>query len=258
MRQVDRLREIHRLRARLEREGSPRLQMAVIVAITAGSGFLATYYLLRAGVSEMWLRYPAAFAIAYLVFLGSLWLWMRSRARDYAEVADLLPADGPGAGARSGSGYGGRGGASGGGGASSSYDEPAASEAPDAEGGSSLGGAVDAAAEGASTADDLAVPVVAVVAIALLGVSLLSSFWIIISAPTFFAELLVDGVLATTLYRVLRADESRHWLRTAVRRTLLPVLVATTVAALAGWLMALYAPAARSIGDVLLHAKGVR
>jgi hypothetical protein len=89
-------------------------------------------------------------------------------------------------------------------------------------------------------------------------VSLLSTFWIIYSAPWFLAELLVDSVFAATLYRALRPRGPGHWLKTAARRTLPPFLVVATVVTLAGWLMARYAPAARSIGDVLLHAKGVR
>jgi hypothetical protein len=38
----------------------------------------------------------------------------------------------------------------------------------------------------------------------------------------------------------------------------LPFVVAALIAALGGWAMKLYAPEARSIGDVLLHAKGVK
>ena len=227
--------------------------MSLIVGVTAASGFVASYCLLRAGMTAMWLRYPVAAAIAYLAFLVLLRLWMRARERDYAEGPDLVLADGPGAGGSSG--YVGKGGESGGGGASGSYDEPAAPTVLDAESGSSIDDGMDAAAGAVADADDLVTPVIAVVSLALLA---LSSFWIIYAAPAFFAELLLDGVFAATLYRRLRGPASPHWLATAVRRTFAPFLVAATVAALAGWGMALYAPAAQSIGDVLLHAKGVR
>ena len=74
MQPTARLRAIHRIRVRLERQGFPRLQMLLIVLLTAASGFLASYGLLRGGMTEMWLRYLVAFAIAYVVFLGLLWL----------------------------------------------------------------------------------------------------------------------------------------------------------------------------------------
>ncbi|HEX2501327.1 MAG TPA: hypothetical protein VHO73_07690 [Methylomirabilota bacterium] len=231
--------------------------MALILAITAASGFLVSYCLLQAGMTAMWLRYLVAVATAYLAFLGLLWLWMRARARDYTETPDLLPWDGPGGDARPGHGYSGQGGESGGGGATSSYDEPGVPAAPHAESGDSFGGAASAAAETASETDDLMFPAVVVLILALLA-SLLSTFWIIYSAPWFLAELLVDSVFAATLYRALRPRSPGLWLRTAVGRTFLPFLVVSTVVTLAGWLMALYAPGARSIGDVLLRAKGVR
>ncbi len=77
------------------------------------------------------------------------------------------------------------------------------------------------------------------------------------SAPVFLAELLVDGMLAATLYRRLRGVESRHWLETAVRRTLGPVIAVAALAAVSRWAMARYVPGAQSIGDVLFHAKGL-
>ena len=85
----------------------------------------------------------------------------------------------------------------------------------------------------------------------------LASFglFVVYSAPLLFAELLVDGVLAATLYRRLRGIEPRHWLETAVRRTFLPFLLTACFTGAAGWTMAMYAPGANSIGKVFLHAK---
>ena len=65
--------------------------MLLLVAITGVSGSVASYLLLlRAGLTEMWVRYLAAFAVTYLVFLVLLWLWMRTRAEDYADVSGLF------------------------------------------------------------------------------------------------------------------------------------------------------------------------
>ncbi|NTV97436.1 MAG: hypothetical protein HGA75_18835, partial [Thiobacillus sp.] len=96
---LSRSRLVRRLRDRLERVGYPRLQMSLIVLVTGGAGFLASALLLRAGLDSLWLRYLCAFALAYPVFLALLWLWLRTRAEDYADIPDLSgftsPSSGP-------------------------------------------------------------------------------------------------------------------------------------------------------------------
>jgi hypothetical protein len=220
--------------------------MSLLVGITGGAGFVASHLLLKAGLTEMWLRYLAAFSIAYLIFLALLWLWMRTRAEDYVDAPDFLPSSRRGPDKPS---FEGKGGEFGGGGASGRFDGPADSayiESSDTL--DCIGKAVGSVAD----TDELVIPLVA---LAVLATLILSSFWVIYSAPVLFAELLVDGVLAAGLYRRLRGLGNRHWLETAIRRTVVPFVVATLIAALVGWGMSLYAPEARSIGDVLLHAK---
>jgi hypothetical protein len=245
MRAFDRIREINRVRALLERDGYPRLQMLLLVAITGASGFVGSYLLLQIGLTEMWVRYLVAFAVAYLVFLWLLWLWMRTRAEDYADFADLLRSSGD---ASSGPSFGGRGGEFGGAGASGRFDTSADVVSVKSDTLGSLGDGVGAVAD----ADELAIPLVV---LAVLAALVLSSLWVVYSAPVLFAELLVDGVLAASLYRRLRGLDSNHWLETAIRRTVLPFVVAALIAAVGGWAVKLYAPEASSIGDVLLHAK---
>ena len=232
----------------LERYGYPRLQMLLLVAITGASGFVASYLLLQVGLAEMWVRYLVAFALAYLVFLVLLWLWMRTRAEDYSDVPDLLPSPARGS---SSPAFGGKGGEFGGGGASGKFDT-AADLAPIR---SDTLGSVGDALDSIPDADEFAIPLIA---LAVLAALVLSSFWVVYSAPVLFAELLVDGVLAASLYRRLRGLDSRHWLETAVRRTVLPFAIAAGIAALSGWGMNVYAPEAKSVGDVLLHAKGMK
>ena len=113
---------IHRMRLRLEHDGSPRLQMLLLVTMTGGVGFIASYLLLRVGVDAMWFRYLLALGIAYLAFLILLWLWLRTRAEDYLDLPDFSgtgPSQGPN---QCSTEWGGQGGSSGGGGASSSFD----------------------------------------------------------------------------------------------------------------------------------------
>lgn len=245
---LSRAREINRVRARLERDGYPRLQMFLLVVITSASGFIASYALLRIGFAEMWVRYLIAFGVAYLVFLLLLWVWLRTRAEDYADVSDFLPSQAGGSATPPFEGGGGEGG---GGGASGRFDLPNDAASPKSD---PLGTPADAP-EGVADADELAILLVVLGALAAL---ILCSLWVVYSAPVLFAELLVDGVLAASLYRRLRGLDTRHWLETAIRRTFLPFALAAIVAALIGWGMKLYAPEATSIGDVLLHAKGAK
>lgn len=239
--------EIRRIRDRLERDGFPRLQMLLLVTLTGASGFIASYTLLQAGWVVMWPRYLAAFGVAYLVFLGLLWLWLRTRAEDYVDgpdVLDLIPSRSPGSG-----GFGsGRGGDFGGGGASASFDAPAGVDPAVGDAGSPVGDALGAAAE----AEEFAIPlVVLVLAVAVL----CSSLFMVYSAPALFAELLVDGVLSASLYRRLRGLETRHWLATALRRTAWPFALTAAIVSACGWGMALYAPGAHSIGDVMTQVR---
>ena len=242
----ERFKEIRRLRQNLERDGFPRLQMFLLVSITGGAGFLASYLLLRFGLDTISLRYLAALGCAYAVFLFLLWLWLRTRADDYSDFPDIsnLPSG------RSGSGpeFSAKGGDFGGGGASGRFDgaHEAVSSSPDFD--APVGEALDVI----SGADELALPLAA---LALLAAMLLSSLWVVYTAPVLFAELLVDGVLAASLYRRLRGLETRHWLETALRRTFWPFALTALVVAGGGWAMQLYAPEAHSIGQVIAHWK---
>ncbi len=221
--------------------------MFLLVTLTGASGFLASYIFLRAGFDEMWLRYLASVGVAYLMFLIFLWLWLRTRAEDYADLPDLSGSPSSGSGG-SGTCYSGKGGDFGGGGASSSFDAPPEDIPLPGDAGGTLGDALGTAAE----AEEFAIPLVVLI---LIGAMVFSSLFLVYSAPALFAELLVDGVLSASLYRRLRGLETRHWLETALRRTAWPFALTAAIVAASGWVMTLYAPEARSIGDVVFHAK---
>jgi hypothetical protein len=255
---MSRLVHIARMRARLERAHWPRLQMATLVAITGGVGFVASYALLRGGMGAMWQRYPLAVAIAYAVFLMLLWLWARFFERKANDWLDLVPDGGGSGGGHSGGGFGGGasggGGHSGGGGASASFEVegnvPMPSiaapevdlslpelELPDALGGADEGGCV-------------LVLLLLAAAIALSAL-LVTVGWVVWIAPTLMAELILDVALAGSLYRRLRRIQTQHWLRTALRRTIWPVLGVALTMAVLGYAGTRYAPGANSIGDVV-------
>jgi hypothetical protein len=79
---------------------------------------------------------------------------------------------------------------------------------------------------------------------------LIASLYIIYAAPVLLAEILVDGLLVTGLYQRLKKVERRHWLESAVRRTLLPVVLVAVLFTAAGYLMQRAVPEAQSIGGV--------
>lgn len=239
--------EIRRIRSELERDSFPRLQMLLLVTLTGASGFVASYALLHAGLVEMWLRYLASIGFAYLAFLFLLWLWLRTRAEDYTDLPDLSGSPSPCSG-RSGTCFSGQDGDFGGGGTSASFDAPSGSASAISDSDDSVGDALASVAE----ADEFAVPLAL---LAFLGAMLLSSLFMIYSAPALFAELVVDGVLSASLYRRLRGLETRHWLETALRRTVLPFALTAAIVSACGWGMALYAPEADSIGEVIAHSR---
>ncbi|MBI5262715.1 MAG: hypothetical protein HY852_12965 [Bradyrhizobium sp.] len=221
--------------------------MLLLVTLTGASGFIASYILLHAGIVEIWLRYLAAFGVAYLLFLGLLWLWLRTRAKDYADLPDLSDSPSSGSGS-SGTCFSGKGGEFGGGGASGSFDASSEHVSVIGDSSSPVGDALGTAAE----AEEFAIPLVVLVLVATM---FFSSLFMIYSAPALFAELLVDGVLSASLYRRLRGLETRHWLETALRRTALPFALTAVIVSASGWGMALYAPGAHSIADVISHSK---
>ena len=242
---LNRVSEIKRMQGKLEHDGLPRLQMTLLVALTGLAGFTASYLLLHTGFVVMWSRYLLSFGIAYLIFLVLLWVWLRSSSDDYADIGDLTnmipsPADS----GKTAMHYSGHGGDFGGGGASSAFDAP--------DDGGAVGEVVGEAAGGVAQAEEFAIPLIAIIFLLSL---LLSTFFMVYSAPVLFAELLVDSVLSASLYHRLRGLETRYWLETAIRRTVWPFLLsALTVSALA-WAVSLYMPGVHSIGDIIFNSR---
>jgi hypothetical protein len=66
---------VRRVSRYLLNTGWPRLVMLTCLGLTGLVGFGASFALLRLGVTEMWVRYPAAALLAYGAFLGLLRIW---------------------------------------------------------------------------------------------------------------------------------------------------------------------------------------
>lgn len=256
-----RTRRIGSIRSALERDHYPRLQMMLIVMLTGMAGWLASFLMLGAGVLSMGPRYFYAMCTAYIAFLLLLWLWLRLRGQDIDGSADFASVDVGGPDLTSCSG---RGGSFDGGGASGDYGNASIPlDGVDAFGdfSSSKGGVGDSAGDAlGSVADavdvgEAAIPIAVVVLAAAI---LFSSLFVVYSAPVLLAELLVDGVLAASLYRRLQGLDHRHWLETALRRTMWPFIGTALVVTACGWAMDRYAPEAHSLGQVLQHEEAPR
>jgi hypothetical protein len=192
----------------------------------------------------MWLRYPVAILTAYGVFLMLLgiWLWLQRHSLD----ADLLDLDFHRSSASDtaeslhfGGGDGGGGGAGGSWGESVSSSTSASSASSGGSGSADIGFGLDFE-EGC---------LVVIALLALVG-GLVASFYVIYIAPALLAEILVDGAMVAGLYRRVRNIEPGNWLQTAVRRTILPAILAAVFFTVAGVALQKAYPTAQSIGDV--------
>jgi hypothetical protein len=92
--------------------------------------------------------------------------------------------------------------------------------------------------------------ILVLVAILILAVTALGvAVWAVWTAPALLAEVLVDGLILTGLYRRLkRTQEPAHWIFGAVRRTWVPAVVVALLFSVSGWLLQRAVPEAQSIG----------
>ncbi len=259
-------RRVERVRRLLMRRGLPRFQMSLMLAATGAAGFLASFALLHLGVWRMWLRYPLAVLFAYAVFIVLLRVWLflhGRRTRGHTPDPDIyglaegvtdVVLDPFGRGQVTPDAFGG-GGDFGGGGAGGSWGDAAGAGLPHASptfnaGSGSSGGGGGDWLSGIDFDADSEGCVFFLLAVALIVAGVCASLYVVYAAPVLLAEILVEGVLLSGLYRGMRrARRDGDWLGAAVRRTWLPVLLTLLTFAAAGYLLQRAAPRARSIGE---------
>lgn len=240
--------EIARARQQLQRGGWPRLQMAVIVMVTAVAGLLAAHLLRLGGLDTMLLRYPLAVLVAYLTFLLLMWLWLHLRRNDVAEAVINSGGSGGSSSPNTGPQWGGQGGHSGGGGASASWAPATGSSA----GTPSSDGSLLDLADG-----DAGVPVMALIAVLAIAAGMLvAASWVIWSAPVLMAELLVDTAIAGGLYRRMQGMRAQGWWRLCLAHTFWPLIGVLVFSAGLGWVAQEIAPHANTLADVLQKVRG--
>lgn len=231
--------------------------MSVIVIATGLAGFGTSAVMLAAGVSSMALRYFVSVACAYVVFLILVRLWaayQRGRVDADGDPTDLIPDLAPADAAPEASVGGG--GEFGGAGAGGRW-EPAPNTIR-VSGAESIGLEPAVTTEAVPSESDFSIDVpdlddlgVLLVVPALLLGGILAALYVVYAAPVLLAEVLVDVLLVSGLYRRLKNIESRSWLATAVRRTWIPVAVVAALLTSAGFIMQRVVPHADSIGDIL-------
>ncbi|MDI9237517.1 hypothetical protein QLQ15_01140 [Lysobacter sp. LF1] len=234
--------EVDKERRRLERDGWPRLQMSLIVMVTGAVGFLSSFVLLHAGIESMLLRYPLTVTIAYGAFLAQMWLWMRWRDDSPIDLAQAI--DAPETHSTGSDGWAGSGGGSGGGGGSASW-LPAGSD-PASSGMSADGSVLDVVDA------DADLPLIAVLALSAVAlVCVFATSWIIWTAPSLMAELVVDAAIAGGLYRRIRGLQSQGWWWLCVRHTFWPFTGVLTFFAALGGLAWHFTPEASTLMEAL-------
>jgi hypothetical protein len=242
------------VRRLLQRKGSPYFVLFLVLAATGLAGFLASVMLLWAGLKSPGIRYPVCVALAYLVFLFQLYLYVLFHRRkvharvdlvNSIEVDDALETaadvsddvasltasvDAP-------------------------YPVPAATTSADSapgEGSSWLGKVFDGGGRGGGGGDDGgAAIVVLIVIVVVVVVALVASLLVLLEAPVLLAEVLVDGVLMASLARRLRRVNRQDWVFSVVQRTLVPTLIVAVVFMVGGFALEAIQPGATTMGEAL-------
>jgi len=209
--------------------------------VTALAGFLASVLLLKAGVEQMWLRYPLAVLIAWGAFLGLVRVWAEVERSTMRMDEELGRMDVQG-------------------------DDPVAERESvwrgpppesDSEQWKWLGRVVDILSHFLEFEGCLvAAAIVAVIAMAAGAAVAIGGM--ILQAEALLAEVLLDAVLITALYQRLRKKEIDWWTSGVLQETIKPVLLIVGCLIIAGILAHYYAPEARSVGGIWQHWRMMR
>ncbi len=221
-----RRRALKRVEAWLLARESPRFHMFIIVSVTGAAAFLFSFLMLKTGLTAMWARYPLAIGLAYGVFLALLRLWLTYEESGESPVTLADAVDG-------------------------------------AEGLVEITGAVVNNMDGIDSvvgpAGDVANPfdldewIFVVIAIAALGAGLLVILHLVWTGPALLAEVFVDGLVMSRVYKKLKLADQSYWMFGALRRTWLPALLAAVFFSILGFVLQQLAPGATSIGPVISH-----
>jgi len=272
------------------RRYNTRVHMSLILAACGLSSMLASWFMLHFGIHSMLVRYPVAISLSYATFLIGVWTWLRATGLiegrapgdasnsgkkgkgswfDFGGSGGSWSSSGGGGGGGGGGSIGGiaRGGGSfDGGGASASFAEarvPVAipmmqANAADANvvksPGSSSSSSWGSKAGGIFDGIDGDGVVLLILAVALIGVVLITSGYLIWCAPDVLTEAAFGAALTGTLSRSAREHAGGGWVAGVVKKTWWPfALVLVAAMAFAGWSAAHY-PQASTFREAIVAA----
>lgn len=241
------------------------LQIMFILALAGAASFLASFVLLKFGVTAMVVRYPLAIMAAYGVFilLIGVWLWLQREENSLGDIDVVSGLDGIpiriptdwGTTVSTSTTPFRQGGDFGGGGAGGAID---GNGAPTnlSSGNFSGGNYSSNYSSGSSSSFDLPGldaddAIWIVLAVLLLLGGLIAIGYVVWIAPVLFAEVLVDGLLAAGLYKSLKNAGGRFWFTTVLYKTAIPLIVVVVFFSLAGYCVQRAIPEASSIGEAI-------
>jgi len=258
-----------RFAGRFKRLYSLRFHMAMILAVTAGAGLLATWGFHKLHMENVAVRYPLAVILSYAVFFAAVKVWLKcvSCAPAPSKGGDALydpsvfmpgvPDAGPDIPAGGGPGacsapdaplY--QGGGSGGGGADRVFDGPTVPGGGDADAGGAVGHVLSGAADVADGEGGLAVIVcvgaLAIAAAAVFGVGI----YLVYAAPTILSEAAFNVILAGSLIRSTKRIGCADWFGSVFAATWLPFAITFALALLAGCLIHYLLPGVTTISEL--------
>jgi hypothetical protein len=226
--ETKRRRAIRGLAEYLRCRSFPRMALGLVLALTGLAGFGISFFLLKSGVGDMWLRYPVAVLGAYGVFLLLMRAWVE------VEQVHIDPED-------------------------PEVIEAIEKGAPEPVKASSDSGnwldALDLTNLDFFDAEGCLPMILIGVVVGLIGLVITA----LVGAPLLLAEVFVDLLLAGILYRRLKRAADEHWLGTCIRKTWVFVVCTAGLLFVAGAALTIAAPGAQSIGpaiEKLLNPEG--
>lgn len=207
MKEKNRDQIIEEVKENLLQRSLPRFLMTLMILLTGMAGFLASFVMLRFGLEKMWLRYPLAILVSYIVFLLLLriWLWLQQPKDGPSLDADISVAD---------------------------FDIGSSSGSD----GFSFDFGIDL--------DDGAILIIVLIVLAMV---LFALVYVVYIAPVLLAEILVDGLVISSLSLGLKETDRQHWLSSVLKRTWIPLLIIVALFVIAGATLQTTHPEARSI-----------
>ncbi len=206
-----------------QKHSFPRLALSLVLIVTGGVGFLVSVLLLKLGMDQMWVRYPAALFVAYGGFLMMIRTWVEiERLRFDPQVEEIQVA--------------------------LENSEPDSELHPLPRKDRSWLDWIDLPDVNFLELEEGCLVVLVIGALA--GVIGVLSV-IVMNAEALVAEVFLDAFLISTLYRRLRIAAKEHWLGTAIRKTWVSVLMTAIFLAILGWGLEAVAPGSRSVGPAV-------